>query len=75
MGEVAIVTRRVLSRPGVMGKEPRVAVVINKDGMAVNTLLDRDTAQPAFKITGALSARDVKVHIVLEQLLKLASSR
>lgn len=74
-GEVAIVTRRVLSRPGVMGKEPRVAVVINKDGMAVNTLLDRDTAQPAFKITGALSARDVKVHIVLEQLLKLASSR
>lgn len=74
-GEVAIVTRRVLSRPGVMGKEPRVAVVINKDGMAVNTLLDRDTSQPAFKITGALSARDVKVHIALEQLLKLASPR
>ena len=74
-GEVTIVTRRVLSRPGVMGKEPRVAVVINKDGMAVNTLLDRDTAQPAFKITGALSARDVKVHIALEQLLKLASPR
>ena len=74
-GEVAIVTRRVLSRPGVMGKEPRVAVVINKDGMAVNTLLDRDTSQSAFKITGALSARDVKVHIALEQLLKLASPR
>lgn len=74
-GEVGIVVRRQLSRPGVMGKDPYVMVVLNKEGYPVSSALDRDTGTAMYKIVGAVQARDIKVTMSIEKLLKAADKR
>jgi hypothetical protein len=64
--ETAIVIRR-----GANTTAPRVAVVINKQGMPTGEPIVRDTSQPAYKITGSVAHRDVKVQIQMERLLAL----
>ncbi|HSV54658.1 MAG TPA: HD domain-containing phosphohydrolase [Burkholderiaceae bacterium] len=64
--EVAIVIRR-----GANTTAPRVAVVINKQGLPTGEPIVRDTSQPAYKITGSVAHREVKVQIQMERLLAL----
>lgn len=49
---------------------PRVAVFLNRDGMPCDPL-PRDTSQPAYKITGPVAHRDIRVHVALDKLLNL----
>lgn len=71
-GEVAIVTRRQLVRPGVMGKHPVVAVVVNCNGLPAPVMKERDTHLSIYQIQGAVHASEVKVHIPLEKLVQLS---
>jgi len=64
--EVAVVLRR-----GGTATTPRVAVVVNRDGMPTGEMIPRDTAQAAWRITGAVAHRDVKVQLRLDRLLDL----
>ena len=64
--EVAVVLRR-----GGTATTPRVAVVVNRDGMPTGEMIPRDTAQAAWRITGAVAYRDVKVQLRLDRLLDL----
>ncbi|WP_046060611.1 HD-GYP domain-containing protein [Paracidovorax citrulli] len=64
--EVAVVLRR-----GASATTPRVAVVLNRSGMPTGEPIPRDTAQPAWKITGAVALRDVRVQLPLARLLAL----
>ena len=65
-GEVAVVTRR-----GQTPSTPRVAVLLNRQGMAIAEPMPRETANANFKITSGLPAREVKTQIPLERLLTL----
>lgn len=64
--EVAVVLRR-----GSTATTPRVAVVMNRDGMPTGELIPRDTSQPAWKIASVVAFRDVRVKLSLERLLPL----
>lgn len=64
--EVAVVLRR-----GAKASTPRVAVVINRSGLPTGEPIPRDTAQPAWKITGTVAHKDVRVKLPLERLLAL----
>ncbi|MDA8523480.1 HD-GYP domain-containing protein [Acidovorax sp. NCPPB 4044] len=64
--EVAVVLRR-----GASATTPRVAVVLNRNGMPTGEPIPRDTAQAAWKITGAVALRDVRVQLPLSRLLAL----
>ncbi len=64
--EVAVVLRR-----GASATTPRVAVVLNRSGMPTGEPIPRDTAQPAWKITGAVALRDVRVQLPLARMLAL----
>lgn len=64
--EVAVVLRR-----GGTATTPRVAVVVNRDGMPTGEMIPRDTSQAAWRITGAVAYRDVKVQLRLDRLLDL----
>ncbi|NPC53863.1 phosphohydrolase, partial [Corallococcus exiguus] len=64
--EVAVVLRR-----GASATTPRVAVVLNRSGMPTGEPIPRDTAQPAWKITGAVALRDVRVQLPLSRMLAL----
>jgi len=50
---------------------PKVAVVVNRQGMPVGEAIVRDTSLPAYKITASVPHRDVKVQVHLERLLAL----
>lgn len=65
--EIAIVLRR-----GPTATTPRVAVVINRDGMPTGELIPRDAAQPAWKITGVAARKEVRVQLSLARLLAQA---
>ncbi|WP_027994811.1 HD-GYP domain-containing protein [Simplicispira psychrophila] len=64
--EVGLVFKR-----GSTATTPRVAVLLNRDDMPTGEMIPRDTALPAWKITGAVAQRDVRVSISLERLLAL----
>ena len=64
--EIAIVLRR-----GASATTPRVAVVINRDGLPTGGLIPRDSANPAWKITGVATPKEVRVQLSLERLLAL----
>lgn len=64
--EVAVVLRR-----GGSATTPRVAVVLNRNGMPTGELIPRDTAQPAWKISAPVAQRDVRVQVQLHRLLAL----
>jgi len=64
--EVGVVLRR-----GTNATTPRVAVVLNRDGMATGEPIPRDTALPSWKITAALPQRQVRVTTGLQRLLDM----
>ncbi len=64
--EVAVVLRR-----GTTATTPRVAVVMNRDGMPTGEMIPRDTSQTAWKIAGVVAYRDVRVQLPLDRLLAL----
>lgn len=64
--EVGLVLKR-----GSTATTPRVAVLLNRDDMPTGEIIPRDTALPAWKITGAVAQRDVRVNISLERLLAM----
>ena len=64
--EVAVVLRR-----GATATTPRVAVVMNRDGMPTGEMIPRYTSQAAWKITGVVAYRDIRVQLPLDRLLAL----
>ena len=67
--EVAAVIKR-----GANTTTPRVAVLINRNGMPTGELIVRDTSKREFRIVSGVAHRDVKVKINLERLLALTKS-
>ena len=66
--EVGVVVRR-----GGNTTTPRVAVLINKNGMPIGDLILRDTAVRDYRIVASVAHRDVKVKVTLDRLLALTS--
>lgn len=64
--EVGLVLKR-----GATATTPRVAVLLNRDDMPTGEMIPRDTSLPAWKITGPVAQRDVRVSISLERLLAM----
>ena len=64
--EIAVVTQR-----GSNTTTPKVAVLINRNGMPTGELIVRDTSQRDYKIVASVPHREVKVQISLERLLPL----
>jgi HD-GYP domain-containing protein (c-di-GMP phosphodiesterase class II) len=50
---------------------PRVAVLVNRDGLPTGELILRDTSMPQYKITASVPQRDVKVKVSLDRMLAL----
>ncbi len=65
-GEIAVVIKR-----GVNTTTPKVAVLINRQGMATGEPIVRDTSQAEFRILASVPSRDVKVTHNLERMLLL----
>lgn len=65
-GETAVVVRR-----GTSAATPRVAVLVNKDGMPTGEPIPRDTAFPAWKIASPVAHREVLVRLPLDRLLDI----
>jgi HD-GYP domain-containing protein (c-di-GMP phosphodiesterase class II) len=64
--EIATVTRR-----GVNTLTPRVAVLVNRDGMPMAEPAIRDTRLPGYRIVASVNIRDIKVRSDLLRLLAL----
>ena len=64
--EVAVVVRR-----GANTSTPRVAVVLNRNGMPTGEHAVRDTANRDFRVVASVPHSEVKVKILLERLLPL----
>ena len=64
--EIATVTRR-----GVNTLTPRVAVLVNRDGMPMAEPAIRDTRLPSYRIVASVNIRDIKVRSDLLRLLAL----
>ena len=64
--EVAVVVRR-----GANTTTPRVAVLVNRQGMPTAEPMFRDTSQKDYRIVATVPHRDVKVKLSLERLLAL----
>ncbi|AGX86435.1 HD-GYP domain-containing protein [Candidatus Symbiobacter mobilis] len=64
--EIAVVVRR-----GLNTTMPRVAVLVNRQGLPVGEPIIRETSAAEFRIVSSLAPRDVKVHCSLERLLAL----
>ena len=67
--EVAIVVKR-----GTNTTTPRVAVLINRQGIPTVEPTVRDTSLPEYRIVASVAHRDVKVQINLERLLPLTAA-
>jgi ribosomal protein S16 len=65
--ELAVVIKR-----GANTTTPRVAVLINREGMPTGEMMVRDTQQPEYRIVASVAHRDVKVGLNLERLLVLS---
>ena len=64
--EIAVVTQR-----GSNTTTPKVAVLINRNGMPTGELIVRDTSQRDYKIVASVPHREVKVQINLDRMLPL----
>ncbi len=64
--EIGIVVRR-----GANTTTPRVAVLVNRDGMATGETVLRDTSQREWRIEASVPRHDFKVKINLERMLAL----
>lgn len=64
--EVGVVLRR-----GASATTPRVAVVLNRDGLPTGELIPRDTAQPGWKVSAPVARHEVRVQVQLPRLLAL----
>ncbi|MEI8325383.1 MAG: phosphohydrolase [Betaproteobacteria bacterium] len=64
--EVAVVVRR-----GANTSTPRVAVLVNRQGMPTAEPMFRDTSQKDYRIVATVAQRDVKVNLSLERLMAL----
>ena len=64
--EVGMVLKR-----GATATTPRVAVLLNRNDMPTGEMIPRDTALPAWKITGAVAQHDMRVSISLKRLLAM----
>ncbi|MBX9834978.1 MAG: phosphohydrolase [Burkholderiaceae bacterium] len=64
--EIALVLKR-----GGSATTPRVAVLLNRDGLPPGEMIPRDTAVATWKITGPVAQRDVRVNVSLERLLAM----
>ncbi len=64
--EVAVVVRR-----GANTTTPRVAVLVNRQGMATAEPMFRDTSQKEYRIVATVSHRDLKIQLNLERLLSM----
>lgn len=67
--EIGVVVRR-----GANTTMPRVAIVVNRDGIATGEHVIRDTSQRELRITGSVALHECKVNINLERLLALTAS-
>lgn len=69
--EIAVVIRR-----GVNTTTPRVAILVNRDGMPTSDRdhIIRDTSQREYRIVASVPYRDVKVKLNLERLLTLTGA-
>lgn len=65
-GEIGVVVRR-----GASAATPKVAVLLNKNGMATGEPISRDTAVPNWKIVSPVAHKEVRVRLPLEKLLAL----
>ena len=66
--EIAAVIRR-----GANTTTPKVAVIINRDGVPLVEPVVRDTALRDFRIVASVPHRDVKVQINLQRMLALTA--
>lgn len=67
--EIAVVVKR-----GLNTTMPKVAVLINRQGMPTGEPILRDTSLTEFRIVTSVPLRDVKIHHSLERLLSLTKS-
>lgn len=65
-GEVGIVVRR-----GASAATPRVATLMNSQGLPVGEPLSRDTAQAQWKIVSPVAHKETRIRLPLEKLLAL----
>ncbi|MCX7275971.1 MAG: phosphohydrolase [Burkholderiales bacterium] len=65
-GEIAAVIRRSANTTA-----PRVAVLVNREGMPTGELIVRETNIPSYKIVAHVLHRDVRVQVQLHKLLAL----
>ena len=59
-------------RRGITAATPRVAVLVNKDGMPTGEPIPRDTAHPSWKISAPVAHRQVRVRLPLDRLLEIS---
>ncbi|MDD2881302.1 MAG: hypothetical protein PHQ58_12775 [Rhodoferax sp.] len=64
--EIAVVVKR-----GLNTTMPKVAVLVNRQGMATGEPMLRDTSLAEYRIVGSVPQREVKVSHSLERLLPL----
>lgn len=64
--ELAVVVQR-----GRNTSTPRVAVLVNRDGMPTAAMMVRDTSLPQYKIMASVPQREVRVQVPLDRLLTL----
>jgi hypothetical protein len=64
--EMGVVVRR-----GANTTMPRVAILVNRDGIPIGEHPVRDTSQREFRITASVAASDCKVQIQLDRMLAL----
>jgi HD-GYP domain-containing protein (c-di-GMP phosphodiesterase class II) len=67
--EVAVVIRR-----GANTTTPRVAVMINREGLATVEPTIRDTSQREYRIVASVAHREVKVQLNLQRMLALTAA-
>jgi HD-GYP domain-containing protein (c-di-GMP phosphodiesterase class II) len=65
-GEIAVVVKR-----GLNSTMPKVAVLINRQGMATGEPMVRDTSQTEYRIAAGVRHEDIKVNHSLDRLLPL----
>ena len=67
--EIGIVVRR-----GTNTTTPKVAVLVNREGLPAMETMVRDTSRREFRVVAAVPRRDVKVKVNLQRLLPLTRS-
>ena len=63
----------VVVRRGINTTMPRVAILVNRDGIPTGEHPVRDTSQREFRITASVASSDCKVQINLDRMLALTA--